>query len=146
MPTYNFQCSCGVRFEAVAPIKDHQKPRKCPDCGELAPRHVPDNVSGVFNQPVTGPVPQNTGLSQLDAHIDRVIGQSAKQGWDVHGKRKQVKEEVLQAVPGKRPEDLSLNPDGSYRVMAPEERGVHERANTINSLAMTTLKGKKKRA
>jgi len=144
MPLYRFQCECGLRFEGVAPMKDHQKPKKCPDCGSDAPRVVPEDVAGVFNQEVTGPVPQNTGLSQYDAHVDRVIGKSADQGRKVIARRQKEKEQVLDGIPGVTPDDLSRNPDGTYRVMTPEERGVHERANTINSLAMKTLKKTKK--
>ena len=144
MPTYKWQCECGLRFEGIAPMKDHQKPKKCPDCGAEAQRVVPDEVAGVFNQDVTGPVPQNTGLSQYDAHVDRVIGKSADQGRKVQEIRRKVKGQVLNSNPGVTPEDLSLNPDGTYRVLTPEERGVHERANTINSLAMKTLKKTKK--
>lgn len=146
MPTYKWQCKCGLRFEGIASMRDHQKPKKCPDCGADAQRMLPDDVSGVFNQDVTGPVPQNTGISQLDAHIDRVIGKSADQGRKVHEKRTKVKEQILASNPGTTPEDLSRNPDGSYRVLTPEERAVHDRAVTIDSLAMKTLKKKKSSA
>jgi putative FmdB family regulatory protein len=143
---YTFQCACGVRFEAHAAMKDHQQPKPCPDCGKAAPRVLPTEVNGVFNQQVTGPVPQNTGISALDVHIDRVIGQSSKQGWDYHERRARYKKSVLQNHPGKTPEDLSRNPDGSYRVLQPAERAVHERANEINHQALTTLKPPKKPA
>lgn len=124
-------------------MKDHQKPKKCPDCGLAAPRIVPEDVAGVFHQDVTGPVPQNTGISQLDSHIDRVIGKSADQGRQVQEQRKRIKEQVLRSNPGKSLEDLSLNPDGSYKVLAPEERGVQSRVHSINDLAMKTLKKSK---
>jgi putative FmdB family regulatory protein len=146
MPTYIYQCKCGVRFEAVASMKDHQKPKECPSCKAQAPRVIPDEVAGVFNKDVTGPVPQNTGLASLDAHIDRVIGVSAKRGWDEHEKRLRLKKRVLDGNPGASPEALSRNPDGSYRPLSPDERGVHERANAINSLAMKTLRPRRQTA
>jgi len=70
MPLYVYQCECGVRFEKSGHMKDHDKPVKCPECGELAPRFVPGEVSGVMNHPVTGPGPQNTGTSK-DVDYDR---------------------------------------------------------------------------
>jgi len=140
VPTYRYQCECGVQFEAVVPMKDHQKPKECPSCKASAQRVIPEDVAGVFNQSVTGPIPQNTGLTSFDGHTDRVIGVSAKQGWDEHEKRVRLKKRVLADNPGASPEALSRNPDGSYRLLAPEERGVHDRANAINSLAMKTLR------
>ena len=143
MPTYEFQCECGLRFESFAAMVDYQKPQKCPECGKDAPRHIPLDVQGVIQQEVTGPTPQNTGVSQIDTHIDRVIGQSAHQGWDVVGRRVEEKRQVLRRNPGTDGRTLSRNPDGSYSVLPPDERGIHERANVINSLAMKNLKKRK---
>ena len=53
-------------------------------------------------------------------------------------KRRIIREEQTE---GRR---LSRNPDGTYRVLAPEELGVHDRALAINNLALTTLKKKSK--
>lgn len=135
---YLYQCTCGVRFEATASMKDHQAPKPCPECNLLAERVVPNDVAGVFKHEVTGPVPQNTGISQLDAHIDRVIGQSAAQGREVIAKRNRDKEAVQRATGAKR-NQLSKNPDGSYRVLEPEAQNIHYRANLINSMAMQEL-------
>jgi putative FmdB family regulatory protein len=144
MPIYVFQCSCGLRFEASASMKAYKDPKPCPDCGKQAPRYLPEDVNGVFHQEISnGPVPQNTGISQLDAHIDRVIGQSAQQGWEVHNQRLSDKRQILRENPNVTGFDLSKNPDGSYKVLKPEERAIHERANTINSLALSSLKQKK---
>jgi len=110
---------------------------------------LPETVTGTFDQDVQGgPVPQNTGVSQFDAHVDRVIGASAKKGWEVADQRVQLKRQVLGLYPDASGHDLSRNPDGSYRVMTEEERGVHERAMTINNTAMTLrqqLKAKAKK-
>lgn len=145
MPRYSYQCSCGIQFEAMNSVAKHQDPKPCPSCGQDAPRLMPTGVNSVWKKEVTGPTPQNTGVHDLDTHIDRVIGQSAAQGWNVAERRVSLKRQVLVNEPGATGHDLSRNPDGSYRVLSPEERAVHERANTINSLAMKTLKGPRKK-
>ena len=139
MPLYIFQCECGVRFEETARISDHSKPQSCPECGEDAPRWMPKDVSGVFSPGMDGtPGPQNTGVSEIDAIADRAIGESAKRGWGVAERRVATKREILVQT-GADGKDLSRNPDGTYRVMSAEERGIHDRANAINSLAMRQL-------
>lgn len=139
MPLYAFQCECGLQFEAQASMRDHMKPMACPSCTALAPRMIPEDVTGAFNQVVTGPVPQNTGVHDLDTHIDRVIGQSSKQGWEVAQQRVATKRQVLDHHPETSGKALSRNPDGTYRVMTPDEFGVHERAQAINGLAMSQI-------
>ena len=136
MPTYEYQCPCGLKFDGSAKLADRAKPKKCPECSADASPVVPSQVQGHFSKEVTGYGPQNTGIHGLDAHIDRVIGQSAKQGWDVAQTRLQEKRDVLATNPGATGRDLSLNLDGGYRVLKPEERGVHERSQAIHSTAM----------
>lgn len=137
MPTYDFQCDCGVQFEASAKMSERTQPKPCPRCGLNAKPVLPATVQGHFRKEVTGPVPQNTGIHDLDTHIDRVIGQSAAQGRAVIEERVRRKREVLQDNPGVSGHDLSRTPDGDYRVLKPEERGVHDRAQAINGAAMT---------
>lgn len=103
---------------------------------------MPEGVNGFFNKEVTGPGPQNTGISGLDAHIDRVIGAHAKQGWEEHGKRAAEKTKLL-AQPEAEGKALSRNPDGSYRVMESEEAAVQKRALTIHNMAMERRKADK---
>jgi len=132
MPMYDFLChSCGLRFEASVPLAKRDDPRKC-ECGEVAERLPPTTVSGHFKKDVTGPVPQNTGIVGLDAHIDRVIGQSAAQGREAIHERHRDKQQVLDNNPGATGHDLSKNLDGSYRVMKPEERAAHDRSQAIH--------------
>jgi hypothetical protein len=138
MPSYSFQCECGVQFNAAVSIKKATEPYPCPECKKLAPREVPKDVSGIFNQPVTGPGPQNSGIASLDAHIDRVIGTSAQQSMVHVEARRREKLKVL-AETGASPDALSRNPDGSYRVMTPEERGVSDRAIRLNDAASKAL-------
>ena len=123
-------------------MSDHAKPKKCPDCGQLAQRNLPTDLKGVFNLETSGVGPQNTGVSELDLNLDRVVGQDAAKGWKAIEKRNSTKQEVLRSTPGATPYDLSKNPDGSYRVMATEEKQAHARAFTINTLAMQRLKKK----
>lgn len=137
MPTHEFRCACGLQFDAYVKLGDHTKPRVCPACGEQAAPLVPSQVQGHFNKTVSGPVPQNTGIHDLDTHIDRVIGQSAKQGWDVAEARVRDKHGVLADNPGATGHDLSRNPDGTYRVLSAEERAAHERSQKIHGTAMT---------
>ena len=94
----------------------------------------PPSISGQFKKDVDGPQPQNTGIHDLDTHIDRVIGQSAKQGWDVAEGRKREKEAVLEGT-GATGHDLSKNPDGSYRVMSTGESAAHARSQKIHDAA-----------
>jgi len=137
MPTYEWLCpSCGLKFDANAKIADRGKPKKCPACNQEAQSVVPSQVQGHFNHQVTGPVPQNTGIHDLDTHIDRVIGQSARQGHEVIRERVQDKKELLAGNPEVTGHDLSRNADGTYRVMSAEERGVHDRSQNIHKTAM----------
>lgn len=146
MALYSYQCKCGLRFTKSARMADYRKPAKCPECGKDAPRHIPDDIDGVFQFESTGPVPQNTGVQDIDAIADRAIGQSAKQGWDVIKKRVREKRQLLNQNPDVDPRSLSRNPDGSYRVLRPEEREIHDRAMAINKLAMKRLLQRKEKA
>ena len=138
---YSYQCSCGIRFDASAAMKDHAVPQPCPDCKKLAPRHVPAGVNGTFHLETVGVGPQNTGVSELDRNLDRVVGEDAKKGWAAIDVRDKVKRETLRSNPGATNYDLSKNPDGTYRVMAPAEKAAHARAFTINHMANRHLKG-----
>lgn len=127
MPIYEFQCECGLCFDAWATRANREKPQPCPNCGAQCALTVPSTVGGHFNHEVEGPGPQNTGIQDLDAHIDRVIGQHSKQGWQVADKRHADKVQLLKDT-GADGNDLSRNPDGSYRVMKPEEVVKHKLA------------------
>lgn len=116
-------------------MKDYANPQSCPECKTLAPRHMPEGVNGVFNLTTSGVGPQNTGVTELDANLDRVVGEDAKKGWSAIEDRDKIKNETLRANPGTTSLDLSKNPDGSYRVMAPAEKKAHARAFTINAMA-----------
>ena len=133
MPTYTYQCSCGVQFDGRAPVAKRQEPKTCPDCGGKSFPIPPASVSGHFNKEVSGAGPQNTGIHDLDTHIDRVIGQSARQGWDVAEGRKRAKEDMISG--GVDPKLIRKNPDGTYGEMKPEEKEVHNRVLKIHEKA-----------
>ena len=141
MPTYHYQCGCGVQFSSPSPLAENKKPKKCPVCGQWAARKPPSEVQGSYDFQVDGSGPQNTGISDLDAHIDRVIGQHAKQGWATIEERMVAKAEVLANNPGATLRDLGRNPeDGSYAPIRPEERAIQERAIKLELEAQKTLK------
>ncbi len=135
MPLYNYQCDCGLFFEASAPMKDNLKPKPCPQCGNKAERSLPEDLSGSFQQEAQGTGPQNTGVHDFDLNYDRVIGSAATQGWEVNEKRQHVKRQVLTNNPHATKEDLTRNPDGSYSVLSAEERAIHDRSIAINNAA-----------
>lgn len=146
MPKYRYQCECGVQFEALNSVSKHMEPQKCPECGEQAPRMMPKGVEGHFNKEVTGPGPQNTGIHDLDTHIDRVIGQSAHQGMEVIEKRQAAKRRFLRDNPAIHPKQLARLPNGQLGVNTPAEQEFAERANRINSRAMNHFWSKKRPA
>lgn len=100
---------------------------------------MPDDVKGVFALDVSGVCPQNTGVSEVDMNIDRIIGEDARKGWTAIEEREGAKKATLMSNPGTTTHDLSMNPDGTYRVMPPEEKKIHARAFTINHMAMQRL-------
>lgn len=144
MPSYSYLCSCGVLFEAHVQVSKHKDPQKCPACGEKAPRQMPETLTGHFNKDVSGPVPQNTGIQDLDNHIDRVIGKSAAQGMAVIEKRQAEKRAFIREQGLENGKRVARCPDGSLDVNSPDEQAFAERANRINSRAMQTLRPKAK--
>lgn len=135
MPKFRYQCPCGLQFDVFAKAGPEKKSTFCPSCNQESKRMLPNVITGVFIKTVTGPVPQNTGIASLDADPDRIIGQAAKQGWQVIEQRMQDKIQILKNNPDITGKDLSRNLDGSYRVLSEEERGAHDRAFAINQLA-----------
>lgn len=96
---------------------------------------MPEGVSSSFKHEVTGPVPQNLGISNIDTVADQAIARDAEKGWEVAGERYKAKHRILANNPQASGKDLS-NLGGGYRVMSKPEVGVFERARAINSKAM----------
>jgi len=121
MPIYEYQCSCGLRFEKSVKADKRENAQKC-RCGENASWVMPKGVSFSFKPNVDGPGPQNTGVSSWDQNVDRIIGADAKKKWGVIDERDRHKQEMLRNNPGKTKADLAKNPDGTYHVMQGDER------------------------
>lgn len=142
MPVYNFQCSCGVLFERKLSLSKRDKKISCPACNAKISRQMTSDVAGQFQHEVGLPVPQNTGVSDIDAHIDRVIGASAKKGWEFQDDRLKEKRTVALEA-GVSTADLSQNPDGSWVVMDPFTKRVQENARLTNAKAMAWVQNNK---
>ncbi len=135
MPIFEYQCPCGLRFEANVSRSKREEPRVCSECGDTAFLTLPASVAGHFRKDVTGAGPQNTGIADLDAHIDRVIGKSAEQGWAVQEQRADEKRQVM-ASTGVSGGHLSRTVDGEYLPIGDAEKAAHERALAIHTAAM----------
>ena len=138
MPTYRFQCeSCGLSFTARgAPTL---KESKC-ECGVAAKRVLPQGLNVTVSGGDADTRTVTLGLSGIDYNFDRAVGESSRKNWKGIAQRQRDKLDVVQAndVTGW---DLSKNPDGSYRVMTPEERDLSERSRQFH---FDALKGKPK--
>jgi len=120
-------------------MADYAETKSCPDCGGDAERKMPENVMSVFNQDVSGPIPQNTGVASLDAHIDRVIGKSAEQGRKAHVVRVDAKKQILRENPEATGYDITKTPEGEFTLMSKEERNARETALSVNNQAMKVI-------
>lgn len=140
MPKFTYLCNCGVEFQKWMTADKQSIPQSCPSCKSKANVKPPSDFGGaVYNKEVSGPIPQNTGLHDLDTHIDRVIGQSAKQGWGVIEQRYRDKVAMLKdnGIDG---DSIKRNPDGSYGVLKPEEKEMYK---GFNKMAIGVLKRQK---
>lgn len=114
-------------------------PTRC-QCGQMADRMVPENVSVAFSARVKGMGPQDTGVASIDHDVDRVIGEDARQKWNGIRQRVKDKIQVIQSNPGSTGFDLSRQTDGTYRVMDPEERKAAELGRKVHADAMRIIK------
>jgi putative FmdB family regulatory protein len=48
MPTYEYKCRAGHRFEKFYPTMNNQRRAKCPTCGKLAERQISGGTGLVF--------------------------------------------------------------------------------------------------
>lgn len=114
MPSYLQQCdSCGLRHEVSLSFSARDKKVPCPSCGVETRRLPPNRISSDLDLPIQGVGPQSTGTS-LDHDLDRVVGKAAEIGWRFQERRYLSKRAVLQANPGRDPQDMTRNPDGSW--------------------------------
>lgn len=111
--------------------------KECTHCGQLADRVV-STASLAFRTDIAEATPQNTGFSAIDHSVDRVIGLDAEKKWATIRRREAGKREVLRGT-GATKNDLSREPDGSYRVMAPGERRASETARSLHQKALKQI-------
>ena len=144
MPLYQYRCeACRIRFEAAGSAARAAEPAACPGCSKPAPRALPGAPKMAYQAQAQGVGPQNTGLSGMDASYDRVIGQSAKQGWDAQRKRVADKRTILDTNPGARGEDIRRRPDNNqYEVMAPKDRGLHQAAQPLAQVGREAVRAR----
>lgn len=109
----------------------------CTECGEEAKKLISAANHTFAHQP-TGPVPQNTGVSQIDHSFDRTIGRDAEAKWKIIEDRQKYKRRVIDQE-GASGHDLSRTPDGDYRVMEKWERGMSERARNLHNEALKRI-------
>jgi putative FmdB family regulatory protein len=129
MPTYRFQCDfCGLSFTAHG--KRDMSETKC-ECGAVAKRTLPQGVNVAVSGGNVDLSKDSTGLSGVDYNFDRAVGESSRKNWRGIAQRQRDKIEVVQANRATG-FDLSRNPDGTYRVMTPEERAVSERSREFH--------------
>lgn len=129
MPTYRFQCeTCGLSFTARGAADMTSTP--CSECGTLVQRALPKTLYSTVSAGGAD-LRTDTGLSGVDYNFDRAVGESSKKNWQGIAARQKDKLGVVQAN-GVTGWDLSRNPDGSYRVMTPEERAASERSREFH--------------
>lgn len=137
MPVYEYQCSCGLLFEKFVRKASANKIKECPNCHLKVDPKISAPAIG-FSIEGNGPGPSNTGVSDYDLMVDRVIAADAKKGYQEVALRKRDKREFMRDS-GATQGDLARNPDGSYRVMTKEEKKQSHIGRAINILAMNHL-------
>jgi putative FmdB family regulatory protein len=129
VPIYTFICQdCGIKFESFSKsIETANNAAPCPECGKPATKK-PSAASHSFAHKPTGPVPQNTGVSQIDHNFDRVIGRDAEEKWKIIEQRNAEKDRLIrhEREEGRGVGREHLVPTGeapgTYRVITEGER------------------------
>jgi putative FmdB family regulatory protein len=129
MPTYRFQCEkCGLNFTGQKPVDTAFT--KC-TCGAMAPRVLPKGVNVTVSGGNVDTRTEKVGFSGIDYGFDRAVGESARKNWNGIRGRYRDKLDIIRANDATG-WDLSRNPDGTYRVMNPEERAASERSREFH--------------
>lgn len=115
MPIYEFQCTCGVKFERMV-RSGKPDAMACPSCQAQAERVLSD-FGFAFGD---GKVPGNTGVYSLDTDIDKRIGRDAAANWEYYKDRFARKREVQRDAGGVGRVPVKVE-GGDYVPMAPEE-------------------------
>ena len=129
MPAYRFQCeSCGLNFTAQRKLDTTETP--C-ECGAVAKRVLPQTVNVTVSGGSVDTSREATGLSGIDYNFDRAVGESSRRNWKALSERQREKIDLVR-VNGVTGWDLSRNPDGTYRVMTPQERQTSENVRSFH--------------
>ncbi len=129
MPTYRFQCeNCGLSFTSRGPVDMATSP--CSECGTVVHRALPKTIHTSVSSGGSD-LTRDTGLSGVDYNFDRAVGESSQKNWQGIAQRQRDKIDLVQSQ-GVTGWDLSRNPDGTYRVMTPEERAASERTREFH--------------
>lgn len=142
MPIFTYQCSCGLRFDAMQSTDEPRETHPCKRCKLLAKRKI--SVGSVtFAHTPDGPRPQNTGASSVDHDLDVVIGRSAEQNLRVYQDRQDYKRRVISAN-DTTGDHLSRLEDGEYFVMSEQQRVAAKKARLMNQDAMKRIQAWKR--
>ena len=114
------------------------KDTKC-QCGKQAPRVLPQGVNVAVSAGGADLSKETVGLAGVDYNFDRAVGESSQKTWGKIRERQRDKLDIVQAN-GVTGWDLSKNPDGTYRVMTPNERAASERSREFHFKAIDKLK------
>ena len=137
MPILRFQCpSCGLSFKKR--VSRSAEESECRSCG--GPSFIEGSVklSVGFGSDVSGLKAQDTGMESLDLDYDRVVGEDARQKWDMIYQRRRDKWALINQNKGSTGRDILRADDGSYLI--------HRHAGSVleknRNLAMDTIKSK----
>lgn len=144
IPSFKQKCpDCGLLFEKVIPSTRVSDPVPCMRCKAETVRMVSAGNFGFSHRP-DGPKPQNTGVSEIDHDVDRVIGADAEMRLYEMQRRQDRKRKIIdtnQTVG----DYLTRTPDGDYAVMSETERVAAKKARLMNQDAMKRISAYLKR-
>lgn len=138
MPTFRFQCPCGVQVPKV--VGREVKSIPCPECGKNAPRMLPKSVSVSYQGNVRGIEDPVTGIAAVDTSVDRIIGEDAVNKWGTIRERQDYKKEVIRKNPGSTGFDLTKGVDGEYTIMTPAQKEARKQAEDLHNRSIPVTK------
>lgn len=138
MPSFKFQCSCGLRFPKS--VQRDVKMVPCPSCGNNADRLLPSSVSVSYQGNVDGIQQTSTGIAAVDTSVDRVIGEDAHNKWGLIRERQDYKKEILRKNPGSTGFDLTKGLDGDYTVMTESQKKSRKEAEDLHNRSIPLTK------
>ncbi len=108
MPSYNYLCSdCGLLFDKTYKLGKNPEKLNC-QCGSEAEIQISEDIQYEFETNTHGLNIQNTGVVSADYDYDSIIGNDAKQRWNLINQRDSHKRSIVQETPGARERDLMV--------------------------------------